>query len=309
MGKYSKVEKEKRKAKREVKSAPLITLIEKEDLQAQEKHGVIIPYQQRLLNVRRKHDEEVATAQIKLSIIVIATSSKIAKILVKAAILAKAVPTKLTSTPAKLVSTPVKSAKIPRSKRVSTKILDISSDDSGKAPILKRKLAVAISSEGTPSKSSRPAKKTKLDSSSNEELVKTLVKSEVANTIFGDTTDEEMSPTIKAARNLFNDTDEEVPAVTEEVIAAESSTGNAGQAFLDGERLVGDSPINLRRYVCDYLARYYKRFDAIATTYLVAKGKKGRGSRTKGKAVDTDSAPLLLREQVATTDALRDVAN
>ncbi|KAE9964361.1 hypothetical protein EG328_010597 [Venturia inaequalis] len=59
----------------------------------------------------------------------------------------------------------------------------------------------------------------------------------------------------------------------------------------------------------DHLARYYKRFDAIATTYLVAEGKKGRGSRTKGKAVDTDSVPLLLREQVATTDALRDVAN
>ncbi|KAE9966018.1 hypothetical protein EG327_000258 [Venturia inaequalis] len=47
----------------------------------------------------------------------------------------------------------------------------------------------------------------------------------------------------------------------------------------------------------DHLARYYKRFDAIATTYLVAKGKKGRGGRTKGKAVDTNSAPLLLREQ------------
>ncbi|KAE9962909.1 hypothetical protein EG328_011925 [Venturia inaequalis] len=226
IGKYSKVEKEKRKAKREVKSAPLITLIEKEDLQAQEKHGVIIPYQQRLLNARRKYDEEVAAAQIKLSIIVIATSSKIAKTLAKAAIPAKAVPTKLASTPAKLVSTPVKSAKIPRSKRVSTKILDISSDDSGKAPISKRKLAVAISSEGTPSKSSRLAKKTKLDSSSNEELVKTLAKSEVTNIIFGDTTDEEISPTIKAARNLFNNTDEEVPAATEEVIAAESSTGS-----------------------------------------------------------------------------------
>ncbi|RDI78154.1 hypothetical protein Vi05172_g11835 [Venturia inaequalis] len=56
-----------------------------------------------------------------------------------------------------------------------------------------------MSSEGTPSKSSRLAKKTKLDSSSNEELVKTLAKSKVTNIIFGDTTDEEISPTIKAA--------------------------------------------------------------------------------------------------------------